>query len=180
MRRLLSLCCALRCLAGCDQNMDAAAEIHRIRAGAAVPQRPGAAGAGRRHGGARRSRARRGGERQAAADAARCSQRGREQFDIFCSPCHGRVGNGDGMIVQRGMPQPPDFHDERLRGVPDQHIFDVITTGYGVMYSYAARVRPRDRWAIVAYIRALQLSQHATLDDVPPPERARLMAEEPR
>jgi hypothetical protein len=81
-------------------------------------------------------------------------RRGHEEFDIFCSPCRGRTGAGNGMIVQRGMPPPPDFHGERLRGVPDQHIFDTITRGYGVMYSYSARIRPRDRWSIVAYLRA--------------------------
>jgi mono/diheme cytochrome c family protein len=105
--------------------------------------------------------------------------RGRERFDIYCAPCHGRVGDGGGMIVTRGMPRPPSLHEERLRGEPDQHFFDVITRGYGVMYSYASRVRPRDRWAIVAYIRALQASQHATLDDVPPSERERLAGARP-
>jgi mono/diheme cytochrome c family protein len=103
-------------------------------------------------------------------------KRGQQEFDIFCSVCHGRTGDGNGMIVQRGMPQPPNFHQDRLRNVPDQHIFDVITRGYGVMYSYAARVAPRDRWAIVAYLRALQLSQNAALDDVPAEERAQLTA----
>src|SRR5207237_3561340 len=88
--------------------------------------------------------------------------RGRERFDIFCAPCHGRVGDGGGIIVARGMPRPPSFHGDRLRGVTDQHIFDVMTNGYGVMYSSAARVAPRDRWAIVAYVRALQLSLHPT------------------
>ena len=100
--------------------------------------------------------------------------RGRDRFDVICSPCHSRLGDGGGMIVSRGMPRPPSFHDERLRQETDQHFFDVITDGYGVMYSYATRVRPTDRWAIVAYIRALQLSQHAAIDDVPAPERARL------
>jgi mono/diheme cytochrome c family protein len=102
--------------------------------------------------------------------------RGRERFDIFCSPCHDRTGSGNGIIVQRGMPRPPSYHDERLRVAPDQHFFDVITSGYGAMYSYASRVPPRDRWAIVAYIRALQLSQHAGLADVPPDRRAVLEA----
>ena len=88
---------------------------------------------------------------------------GRENFDVFCSPCHGLAGDGDGMIVQRGFPAPPSYHTDRLRGAPAQHFFDVITDGYGVMYSYAARVPPHDRWAIVAYIRALQESRH----DVP-------------
>jgi mono/diheme cytochrome c family protein len=105
--------------------------------------------------------------------------RGREQFDVFCSPCHDRVGNGHGMIVQRGMPKPPSFHIDRLRTADDQHFFDVITKGYGVMYSYAARVPPRDRWAIIAYIRALQLSQNASVDDVPAGDRERLLTELP-
>jgi hypothetical protein len=100
--------------------------------------------------------------------------RGRERFDIFCSPCHGRLGNGEGMVVQRGFQSPPSYHIERLRNAPDGHIFDVITNGFGAMASYASRVAPGDRWAIVAYIRALQLSQHAAISDVPPDERGRL------
>jgi mono/diheme cytochrome c family protein len=103
--------------------------------------------------------------------------RGRAQFDVFCAPCHARTGNGDGMIVQRGMPRPPSLHMDRLRTADDQHFFDVITNGYGIMYSYAARVPPHDRWAIVAYIRALQLSQNASLNEVPEEERKRLAAE---
>jgi mono/diheme cytochrome c family protein len=102
--------------------------------------------------------------------------RGREQFDVFCAPCHARTGDGDGMIVQRGMPRPPSYHTDRLRAAADQHFFDVITKGHGAMYSYAARVAPRDRWAIVGYIRALQLSQHARIEDVPANERDRLLA----
>jgi mono/diheme cytochrome c family protein len=98
-------------------------------------------------------------------------QRGRERFDVFCSPCHGRVGDGDGMIVERGFPAPPSYHIDRLRQAPTQHFYDVITQGYGAMYSYAARVPPRDRWAIAAYIRALQASQSARLDDVPADRR---------
>jgi mono/diheme cytochrome c family protein len=92
---------------------------------------------------------------------------GRKNFEIFCSPCHGLAGDGDGMIVQRGFPAPPSYHTDRLRGAPAQHLFDVITSGYGVMYSYAARIPPHDRWAIVAYIRALQVSRHARVADVP-------------
>lgn len=83
-------------------------------------------------------------------------QRGRERFTIFCSECHGPGGDGDGMIVQRGFPHPPSFHDPRLITAPDGHFVDVITHGHGVMYSYADRVPPADRWAIAAYIRALQ------------------------
>lgn len=93
--------------------------------------------------------------------------RGQERFTIFCSPCHGLVGDGEGMVVQRGFPQPPSFHQERLRKAPDAHFYHVISEGYGVMYSYAARVPPADRWAITAYIRALQLSQHASLAELP-------------
>jgi len=93
--------------------------------------------------------------------------RGRERYDIYCAPCHGLSGKGDGMIVQRGFPAPPSYHSRALRAAPARHFFDVITNGYGVMYSYAARVEPRDRWAIVAYVRALQESQNAKLADVP-------------
>ena len=93
--------------------------------------------------------------------------RGRERYEIYCSPCHGLSGKGDGMIVHRGFPSPPSYHIARLRIAPAQHFFDVITNGYGIMYSYAARVEPRDRWAIVAYIRALQESQNAKVADFP-------------
>jgi mono/diheme cytochrome c family protein len=101
-------------------------------------------------------------------------ERGRLHFTIYCSPCHGAVGDGNGMIVQRGFTPPPSFHQDRLRQAPAGHFFDVITNGFGVMYSYADRVAPEDRWAIVAYIRALQLSQNAKIDDVPPDQRGQL------
>lgn len=94
--------------------------------------------------------------------------RGQERFDIYCAVCHGATGAGNGMIVQRGFPQPPSFHEQRLRDASVGHFVDVITNGYGVMYSYASRVAPDDRWAIAAYIRALQLSQHATPTDADP------------
>lgn len=94
-------------------------------------------------------------------------EHGRERYDIYCSPCHGLDGRGDGIIVQRGFPKPPSYGQERLTAAPARHFFDVITNGYGVMYSYAARVTPEDRWAIVAYIRSLQLSQQARLADAP-------------
>ncbi len=83
-------------------------------------------------------------------------QRGRERFNIFCSECHGYGGDGNGMVVRRGFPQPPSFHQARLVNAPDEHFVDVITNGHGVMYSYADRIPPQDRWAIAAYIRALQ------------------------
>ena len=101
-------------------------------------------------------------------------ERGRERYDIFCWPCHGGAGYGDGIIVQRGFPAPPSYHIERLRTAPDEHFMNVIRDGYGVMYSYAARVPPADRWAIVAYIRALQLSQHAELANLPEADRGAL------
>ncbi len=100
--------------------------------------------------------------------------RGRERFDIFCTPCHGAVGDGDGMVVRRGFPAPASLHDERLRLMSDARIDTVIARGYGVMYPLADRVPPSDRNAIVAYVRALQLSQDATLADVPPGKRHEL------
>jgi len=103
-------------------------------------------------------------------------ERGQERFNIYCSPCHGFDGNGGGMIVQRGFAHPPSYHQDRLRNVPIGHFVDVITNGYGQMYSYAYRVKPEDRWAIAAYIRALQLSQNATIDDVPEDQRQNLEA----
>ncbi len=101
-------------------------------------------------------------------------ERGREQFNIYCTPCHDYTGSGNGMIVRRGFPQPPSYHIDRLHQAPVGHFFEVMTNGFGRMYSYAARVSPEDRWRIAAYIRVLQLSQHATLEDVPPAERANL------
>jgi mono/diheme cytochrome c family protein len=122
-------------------------------------------------------------EREAADAAARLPPltramllRGRERFDIDCAPCHSPLGDGDGLVARRGFPHPPSFHQARLRAAPDRHFFDVITQGYGVMPSYADRVTPQDRWAIVAYVRALQLSQHAMPADLQPSERAALEA----
>lgn len=100
--------------------------------------------------------------------------RGQERFNIFCSPCHGQTGYGNGMIVQRGFVKPPSFHDDRLRNAPVGHFFDVITNGLGAMPSYDTQIPARDRWAIIAYIRALQLSQNATINDVPLDERSKL------
>ena len=100
--------------------------------------------------------------------------RGHERYDIFCSPCHGRTGKGDGMIVQRGMRQPPSFMDDRLRNAAAGYFFDVMTHGFGAMQDYAAQIPAEDRWAIVAYIRALQLSEHATAEDVPADQRGLL------
>lgn len=98
-------------------------------------------------------------------------QRGQEQFRIYCTPCHGETGDGDGMIVQRGFPRPPDFTDAALLKASPQHFYDVITKGFGVMYAFDDRVKPADRWAIAAYISALQRSQHTTVADLTPDER---------
>jgi hypothetical protein len=100
--------------------------------------------------------------------------RGRERYDIFCSPCHDRTGGGNGMVVRRGYRPPPSYHIDRLRQAPVGHFFDVMTNGFGAMSDYRAQIPARDRWAIAAYIRALQASQHSTLDAVPPEARNRL------
>ena len=101
-------------------------------------------------------------------------ERGQQRFRIYCTPCHSELGDGHGMIVQRGFPPPPSYHIARLRDAPVQHFYDVITNGYGAMYSFAYRVQPQDRWAIAAYIRALQRSQNATVADLTPEQRASL------
>lgn len=101
-------------------------------------------------------------------------ERGNERYNIYCSPCHGLGGEGHGMIVQRGFPPPPSYHTDRLRKEPAGHFVNVMTNGFGKMYSYASRVSPEDRWRITAYIRALQLSQWATIEDVPQSEREQL------
>lgn len=105
---------------------------------------------------------------------ARLVDRGQERYNIFCSPCHDLTGTGNGLVVQRGYRQPPSLHLDRLRQAPDGHWFQVITNGFGAMPDYRAQIPPRDRWAIVAYIRALQLSQRAQLADVPEAERSRI------
>lgn len=105
---------------------------------------------------------------------ARVMSRGQERFNIFCSPCHGRTGQGDGMVVQRGYRRPPSYHQDRLRDAAVGHFFDVMTNGFGAMPDYAAQIKSEDRWAIAAYIRALQLSEHATLADVPAADRGAL------
>lgn len=172
MNRWLAIVALAGLLAGCDQNMDeqpryseyARAPLFR----GSVLRRP-----------PENTVARDDLEREKASNtkpvlSAGLLARGRERFGIFCSPCHGAGGDGTGMVVQRGMPRPTSYHDDRLRTAEDQYFFDVITNGHGAMYSYAARVLPADRWAIVAYIRALQLSRQASLDDIPADERARL------
>ena len=100
--------------------------------------------------------------------------RGQERFNVFCAPCHGRTGDGTGMIVQRGFRQPPSYYEERLVNAPVGYLFDVMTSGFGAMQDYAAQVPVADRWAIAAYIRALQLSRRGTVNDVPADRREEL------
>jgi mono/diheme cytochrome c family protein len=101
-------------------------------------------------------------------------ERGRQRFNIYCSPCHDYTGSGHGVVVQRGLLQPPSYHSEKLMKAPVGQFFEVITNGFGQMYSYAGRVSPDDRWRIAAYIRALQLSESATINDVPADQRQQL------
>lgn len=101
--------------------------------------------------------------------------RGRQRYDIYCAPCHGYLGDGNGMIAQRGFFGPSNLHTDRVRRSPPGYLFQVISNGYGAMPEYADQVQPRDRWAIVAYLRALELSQHAPINDVPPQRRQELL-----
>jgi mono/diheme cytochrome c family protein len=101
--------------------------------------------------------------------------RGQERYGIYCAPCHGVLGDGDGIVVSRGMRRPPSFHIERLQHAPAGYFFDVITNGFGAMFDYSDRVKPADRWAITAYIRVLQQSQNSKIEDVPDSERERLV-----
>jgi mono/diheme cytochrome c family protein len=103
-------------------------------------------------------------------------QRGEQRYGIFCTPCHGIQGDGLGMVAMRGMKHPPSYHQERLRQVPNGYLYDVITNGFGAMYGYSAQIPPRDRWAIVAYLRALQLSRNAPVGQLPAELREKLMA----
>jgi len=102
--------------------------------------------------------------------------RGEERFNIYCSECHGKIGDGNGMIPSRGYRRPPSYHTDTLRAAKTGHFFDVMTNGFGAMPSYASQVSVTDRWAIIAYVRALQLSQHATINDLPPDLRSKLGA----
>ena len=103
-------------------------------------------------------------------------RRGQQRFNIYCTPCHGRLGDGNGMVVQRGLRQAASFHQDRLREERPGYFFDVITNGFGAMPDYATQIPVQDRWLIVAYVKALQLSQHAAADDVPADQRAALDA----
>jgi mono/diheme cytochrome c family protein len=106
-------------------------------------------------------------------------KRGEERYDIYCAPCHDRIGNGNGMIVQRGFRPPASFHIQRLRDAPIGHFYNVMSKGFGAMADFSSQITPEDRWAIAAYIRALQLSQHATLAEAPLEQRQKLEAQAP-
>ena len=101
--------------------------------------------------------------------------RGEDRYKIFCSPCHGLQGDGNGMVAMRGMKHPPSYHQDRLRQVTNGYLYDVVTNGFGAMLSYSAQIPPRDRWAIVAYMRALQLSRNAKLADLPSDVREKVL-----
>ena len=103
-------------------------------------------------------------------------ERGQQRYGIFCTPCHGIQGDGMGMVAMRGMKHPPSYHQERLRNVPNGYLYDVVANGFGAMYGYSAQIPPRDRWAIVAYLRALQLSRNAPVEQLPAELREKLMA----
>lgn len=100
--------------------------------------------------------------------------RGESRYNINCAPCHSRTGDGNGMIVQRGFKRPPSYHEDRLRNSSASYFYDVMTNGFGAMYSYAEKLSPEDRWKVAAYIRVLQLSQQGRVEDLPPAERAKL------
>jgi mono/diheme cytochrome c family protein len=106
-------------------------------------------------------------------------ERGQNRFNIYCTPCHGRLGDGNGLVVLRGFRQPPSYYSQRLMNAPVGHFFDAVTNGYGAMPSYASRVQTDDRWRVIAYIRALQLSESAKLNDVPADQRQNLQVELP-
>jgi mono/diheme cytochrome c family protein len=183
MRRLL-LSIAVVAVAGCRQDMHDAPRYKPLAKSdffgdqrSARPLVEGTVARGQLHEDARLYTGKEGGAFVAVlpvpADEA-LLRRGRERFGIYCTPCHGLAGRGDGMVVRRGYRKPVSFHEARLRAQPVGYFFDVISNGFGAMPDYAAQVPVRDRWAIVAYLRALQLSQHATLDDVPASQRPQL------
>jgi mono/diheme cytochrome c family protein len=158
-QRLLALCVLL--LAGCDDmvSQPKQTDYSPLAGPAAVPS--GMVEYGSQ-------------EPQAPPVTLALIERGQERYRIYCAPCHSELGDGRGMIVERGFPPPPSFHIERLRTAPPQYFYDVITRGHGVMYSFADRIEPNDRWAVAAYIRALQRSEDASPADLPPSERKAL------
>ncbi len=194
MMRTVALACTALALTGCERLMHNMYQQARLDPGEASPlfadgraDRPPPPGSVPMAAGvlAMTSSGRKGGELPAQWQAAAAATspppvtqallaRGQQRYEIYCLPCHSPLGDGDGPIVRRGFPQPPSYHEQRLRDAPDRHFYDVISDGYGIMHSYADRVAPQDRWAIVAYIRALQLSQHAQVASLPASVRAKL------
>lgn len=178
---------ALLVLAGCRQDMHDQPKLEAYEASALFadgramrPRVPGTVARGEREFDAHLLEGRVGGELATTfpMEVTRATLlRGRERYDVFCSACHDRAGTGQGIVVKRGLKQPPSFHVERLRTAPPGYLFDVITRGFGSMNDLAERIPPADRWAIVAYVRALQRSRSGTLEDVSEAERARLLAE---
>jgi mono/diheme cytochrome c family protein len=194
MTRWLAACLLLATLAGCERLMHGMYQQPRLDRGEASPlfadgkgDRPPPPGSVPMAAGtlAMTSSGRHGHEVPAQWQAAAASTapppitaallaRGQQRYEIYCLPCHSPLGDGDGPVVRRGFPRPPTYHQQRLREAPDRHFYDVITQGHGIMHSYADRVAPPDRWAIVAYIRALQLSQAVDVAQLPPALRAKL------
>ena len=139
------------------------AEVFAVRGERAVSRGPIGVAASRGHGAGERGR-----RCAAARRTLALLERGRERYRIYCLPCHGEYGDGDGRVVAKfGFPQPPSLHDERLLAATDAHLLDVVIRGYGVMYSYSTVLPPRDRWAVVGYLRALQLARHADVAQFP-------------
>jgi mono/diheme cytochrome c family protein len=190
VRRLLIVLLAATSALACRQDMHDQPRFEPLEASplfadgrSSRPRVPGTVARGEREYDTHRLEGRVGGElaTEFPAPVTRALlQRGRERFDAFCAACHDRAGTGQGIVVQRGLKQPPSFHVERLRQAPPGYFFDVITRGFGAMYDLSDRISPDDRWAIVAYVRALQRSQNASLADVPEAARARLQEERER
>lgn len=177
---------ALSMLTGCERGMHDMYDQPRFRPGSAsslfadgnAARRPPAGTMAHAAGGTAQSSSGRLGRIQASAARPAITlalmQRGRERYEIYCAPCHGLAGDGDGLVAQRGFPAPPSYDMQRLRDASDVHLFDVITDGYGVMYPYRDRIDVKDRWAIVAYVRALQASRRIPADELNRQDRAAL------
>jgi mono/diheme cytochrome c family protein len=196
MKGLMLTLLPLLLLAGCERSMRDMYEQPRYDPGAPSPLFPdgqatrqppagtvlralgtqAATSSGRRGDEAATARAEAEAASAAPAPTATLLRRGQQRFGIYCTPCHGLGGDGDGLVVRAGFPHPPSFHEARLREAPDRHFYDVITHGYGAMVSYADRLSPQDRWAVVAFVRALQLSRHAPVAELPPEVQATLRA----
>lgn len=172
-RRLVFAAALALLLSACNQDMDKQPKYNEYKPASLFPNgsvlQHSPAGTVSREDFAREATA---SERPAVTEA--LLQRGRQRYDIFCSPCHAKTGDGYGIIVSRGMPHPRPFNSAAMRNASDDHLYDVITNGYGMMFPLGYKLPPRDRWAIVAYVRALQLSQRAAASDLTPEQRAKL------